>query len=228
MKIAIISDVHGNVYGLKRVFDEIQAVDKIICAGDFTGYYPFINEVIEMVKKNKIISVKGNHDKYLLESEALEDKSDTIRQSVAFARKIIKKENLEFLKDLPDELNLEIDGKKVLVFHGSPWNKFEERIYSDYPHFEKFETIKADVLILGHTHRPIIKKIRKLTLVNPGSCGQPRDYNLLSYILWDVANDSFLIKRLNWDTDGFIKKARLFGIDEDLFKVFQRVKKERI
>lgn len=224
MKVSIISDIHGNIIGLNTVLADMGKADMILCAGDLTGYFPFINEVIEIVRKNKIITIKGNHDKYLIEGKAPEDSNESVKKSVEFSKKIIKKENLEFIKSLPDELKISIDGKKVLIYHASPWNKFEGRIYPDYQHFEKFQDIDSDVLILGHTHYPIIKKIGCLTLINPGSCGQPRDYNMLSYIMWDTNNNQFENRRLKWDIDEFIRKAIERGIDKKLFEVFRRIK----
>jgi|SRR3989344_1302624 len=225
MKIAIISDIHGNIDGLNAVLKDVGNVDMILCAGDLTGYYPFINEVIDKVKKNNIITIKGNHDKYLVDSRAPEDASDKVKQSVDYIKKIISSENLEYLKSLPDCFDNKIDNKRVLMYHASPWDIFEERIYPDYNHFEKFDKINVDVLILGHTHYPMVKQIDSLTLINPGSCVQPRDYNLLSYVMWDTEDNTFENRRLEWDIDEFIHKSLEKGVDLKLFKVFDRIKK---
>ena len=225
MKIAIISDVHGNIHGLKAVLSDLPKVDKILCAGDITGYYPFVNEVIEELKVNNIVSVRGNHDQYLVEGKAPEAASDVIKYSVKRMKLLISHENLEFIKSLPESIDVVIDDKRVMMFHGSPWNFLEERIYPDYPNFKRFSEIESDVVILGHTHYPFVKKIGSLTVVNPGSCGQPRDYNLLSYILWDTKKNKFKNKRISWDIEKFKKEASLRGTDEKLFKVFNRVKK---
>lgn len=224
MKIAIISDIHGNIDGLNTVLADMGKVDMVLCAGDLTGYYPFVNEVIEMVKKNNIRTIKGNHDLYLINNTVPEDSNESVKQSVELTKKIITKENLEFLKNLPDILDLTIDNKRVLMYHASPWDKFEERIYPDYKNFNKFKDTNADVLILGHTHYPISKQIRRLTLINPGSCGQPRDYNMLSYVIWDTEKNEFKSIRLKWDIETFIEKAILSGTDTKNFEVFKREK----
>ena len=64
MKIAVISDVHGNIYALMRALEDIedQKVDTIICLGDLVGYGPHPNEVIAMIKRKNIICLKGNYD----------------------------------------------------------------------------------------------------------------------------------------------------------------------
>ena len=64
MKIAVISDIHGNLYALMRVLEDIEdkKVDTIICLGDLVGYGPHPNEVIAMIKRRNIICLKGNYD----------------------------------------------------------------------------------------------------------------------------------------------------------------------
>lgn len=225
MKIAIISDIHANIYGLKTVLADFPKIDKILCAGDITGYYPFVNEVIDELKKRRVLAVRGNHDQYLLDGKAPKDKNDDVKNSVQRMKKIISEENLDYVKSLPELLNLGINNKKVLIVHGSPWDQLEERIYPDYPNFSKFSEVDADVIILGHTHYPMIKKINNKIVVNPGSCGQPRDYNLLSYVLWNTENNTFENKRISWDIEKFKKEARLRGTNEKLFEVFNRVRK---
>lgn len=224
MKIAIISDIHANIFGLRAVLADLPKVDKILCAGDITGYYPFVNEVIEELNANNIISIRGNHDQYLINGKAPDDSTATIKDSAKTMKKLISLENLKFIKSLPEFLDIRIDNKRAMVFHGSPWNHLEERIYPDYPNFDKFSKINADVVILGHTHYPFIKQIGDLTVVNPGSCGQPRDYNLISYTLWNTEDNTFDNRRLSWDMEEFIKEALKEGTDPKLFEVFKRTK----
>ena len=222
MKVAIISDIHGNIYGLRTIISDLPKVEKIICAGDITGYYPFINEVIDELRRNNVLAVKGNHDQYLIDDKAPEGARGEIKNSVKKMKQLISKKNLNYIKSLPDFLSFTIDDKKVLVVHASPWDHLEERIYPDYQNFDRFKKIDADVVILGHTHYPYVKKIGKLTVVNPGSCGQPRDDNRLSYTIWDTNTNSFENKRLPWDIEGFTKKAKLIGTEDSLFEVFKR------
>lgn len=225
MKIAIISDIHSNIYGLDAVLKDISEVDKILCAGDLTGYYPFVNQIIEKCISCNIISVRGNHDHYVVNGGILDDNKESIKTSVELTKKLISKKNLDYIKNLPKKIQANIDGKKILMVHGSPWDVLEGRIYPDYEDFDKFLEIHEDVVILGHTHYPFIKKIGNLTIVNPGSCGQPRDYNLLSYVLWDTKTNVFKNKRVNFNIEEFKKKAMEENWDEELFKVFKRVKR---
>lgn len=222
MKIAFISDIHANSFGLQTVLQNFQDVDKIFCAGDITGYYPFPNEVISLLKKHNVISVIGNHDKYLLNGKAPSDANQLVKESVEFTKNIISDDSFEFVKNLPEKIEITIDDKKVFICHGSPWGFLEERIYPDYANFERFEEINSDIVVLGHTHYPMIKKIGKKTIINPGSCGQPRDYSLLSYAVWDTDSNTFEIKRIEWDIEKFKKEALARGTDPKLLEVFNR------
>lgn len=222
MKIAIISDIHGNIHGLKRVLSDLPKIDTIICAGDITGFYPFINEVINELKKNNVISVRGNHDQYLIDGRAPEGKRGEIKNSVERMKKLISVEGFDYIKNLPEYIKTTFDKRRVLITHSSPWNHLEERIYPDYPNFDRFLNVGADVVILGHTHYPLVKKVGKITIVNPGSCGQPRDENRLSYTLWDTKMNSFENRRLVWDIERFIKEAKSMGTEDSLFEVFKR------
>lgn len=222
MKIAFISDIHSNKHGLLEVLKHLKKVDSIICAGDITGYYPFPNEVIKLLIANKVISIIGNHDKYLLVGNAPQNANSLVKDSVSFTKKIITKGSMEYLKNLSTVLDLVIDNKRVQVCHGSPWDNLEERIYPDYSNFERFKNIDSDVIVLGHTHYPMIKNIGNKTIINPGSCGQPRDFNSLSYAIWDTKNDKFEIKRVKWDIEKFKKDALKKGTGNNLFNVFSR------
>ncbi len=225
MKIEILSDIHGNIDGLNAVLKDAGEVDEIICAGDLTGYYPFVNEVIDTIRVKGVKTIIGNHDFYLLSGTYPESTNPSVRESVESMKGFISPENLAYLGTLPQSLELEIDGKKVLVFHGSPWDSMEGRVYPDFPDFDKFKTVDADVVILGQTHHPITRQLGDVMLINPGSCGQPRDYNQLSYTLWDTTANTFDNRRIGWDIPGFIDRAQKKGIRPEYFEVFNLTKK---
>ena len=71
MKIAVISDIHGNIYALMKAFEDIeeQGVDKVICLGDLVGYGPHPNEVIALIKRREIPCIKGNYDASVVDGD---------------------------------------------------------------------------------------------------------------------------------------------------------------
>ncbi len=217
MKIGIISDIHANIYGLKAVLKKMKRADVILCAGDIVGYYTFANEAIEEIKKNNIKCVLGNQDAYLLGAITM-SKNPLIKAPLNFTRKIISKNNLEYLRKIKNgSAKIEIDGLKIMICHGSPWDKFEGYIYPDFNNFDKFKKIKSDLVILGHTHRPMIKKIGNLTIINPGSCGQPRDYNnKASCAIFDTKSKKAKIIRVKYDISKVLKALEKQNFDKKL------------
>jgi len=225
MKIGFIADIHSNVYGLNSVLKELKKVDIIFCVGDIIGYYTFVNEVFDEIRKRNIHSILGNHDIYLLGKSPASLNSIT-RTSLEYTRKNISKENLNYLKKIgKGSLNIEIDGLKIKMYHGSPWNEFEEYIYPDFQDFDKFQKIDADLIVLGHTHWPMLKKIGKTIILNPGSCGQPRDYNpKASFAIFNTKTKNIQIKRVSYKIDKVCQAIREASLDKELIKILKRTK----
>lgn len=222
MKIGIISDIHGNFVALKAVYEKIKNCPIILNAGDLTGYYPDINPVIDFVREKKIISISGNHDRYLL-GRNLPDSLESIRESFQNSITVLNPENKKYLKELPKSLKIEIEGLRIGVFHGSPWDP-DERIYPDSD-LSGFGKCDYDVIILGHTHWPIIKKINKLLLINPGSIGQPRDYNSKSsYAILDTTKMVAQINRVSYNIDAVCAKIKKLKLDPGLCAMLKKEK----
>jgi len=184
--IGIISDIHGDIEALNFVLDSLRKVhqlDRIICAGDLTGYGQFPNEVIEKIRKRQIPTVKGNHDSPSAD---------------------ISPDNADFLRRLPLEWRDEIDGVRLYMCHGRPGIPFfgysEEKLTA-----EEVDTtlgiVQADILITAHTHRPLVFCASKGCFVNSGSVyaqssdGTSRTYGILNvaertFSLYDVLDNS--------------------------------------
>jgi len=219
MKIGIISDIHSNLYGLISVITKLQSCDLILCAGDITGYYTFINEIFDILEDNNIIFIRGNHDEYLLQNSS--DRLNMIlKKSVEYTKKKITKNNLFKIQKAPIFLNKELNGIKIKMYHGSPWNFLEGYIYPDYKQFEKFRDLDADLIILGHTHVPFINYVDEKIIFNPGSSGQPRDKdNRASYGVFQTENKSLEIKRTEYDINKVIQAAKTDGIDSQIIQM---------
>jgi len=206
MKIGIISDIHGNSEALKVVLEKLTKCERILCAGDLTGYYPDFNKVIDVVKNDpRITSILGNHDIY-----HLKDKNIT---SV----------NRKYLRGLKDSLILNIDNLKIGLFHGSP-DDSNKRLYPDSD-FSKLEDLHYDFLILGHTHYPMIKKIGKMVIINPGSVGQPRDFDpRAAYAILNTRKKLVQIYRVRYNIEAVCKKVLSANLDPALCEILKRTK----
>ncbi len=177
MKIGIIADVHANIHALESVLEELRQTEIILCAGDIVGYYPFVNEVFGILSTYNVYSIKGNHDCYVLGRLAV---SETEKESYSldYTQSVIKKEYYAELNRLPDVLSKTLDGVKIMMYHGSPWNHFEEYIYPDYQSFDRFREISVDVIILGHTHYPFIRRIGGKVIASRAASENPRSVRI--------------------------------------------------
>jgi diadenosine tetraphosphatase ApaH/serine/threonine PP2A family protein phosphatase len=211
MKVALLADIHANLPALLGVLGEIKGLPKF-CAGDLVGYNPFPNEVIELVKKENITSTMGNHDLAVVTGDTSWFNHEAAL-AIEWTRKNLKKENRNFLKTLPRTYE-----NDFYMAHGSPRNPIDEYIYEDDPAyvFGDFENYtKNDIIALGHTHVPFVKRIEEKLIFNPGSVGQPRDYDSrASYAVLDTASREVEIKRVEYEIEKTSRKITEAGLPE--------------
>lgn len=219
MIIGLISDIHSNIFGFRAVLDQLKDADLILCAGDITGYYTFPNEVLGLLKEKNVKFIRGNFDQFIINGQS---SNDLIQESIDFTRRVITPENLEFLSQAPSQLNLTLDNKKILVFHGSPWQA-DEYINPDFDHFEKFETFEADLIVLGHTHMPMVHNLSSIKIVNPGSCGQPRDRDSrASFAVYDTKTGQIELKRVEYNYVDVINAVKKYDLSPRLIEILKR------
>lgn len=186
MRIAIFSDIHGNVQALESVLKDIdmQKVDAVYCLGDLVGYGASPNEVIEAMKSRAIPTVMGNYDDGVgFERDecgcAYKEERDKElgERSLAWTKAHVTPDNKAFLRGLVPEIRFEANGKRILLVHGSP-RKLNEYLFEDRPlsSFQRLAaTSHADLIAFGHTHKPYVKEVDGVTFLNVGSVGKPKD-----------------------------------------------------
>lgn len=216
MKIGIISDIHGNMQALETVLADIEneKCDKIFCLGDLAMAGPEPSKAIELIKKlydeGKLELIQGNTDEMIADydvlGEQVKSKFPVMFNALENDVAIIPDSLKEFLRNLPKQKELEIEGVKILLVHGSP-RKNDENIFPDLPIEEVEETVtgtNADIIFCGHTHIPCGYQTRKnQTVVNAGSVGRPFTPNPQScYAIARFFNASFEVKHkfLDYDT----------------------------
>lgn len=191
MKILIISDLHANHEALKAMHDVFECADKIICLGDFVGYYCQVNETLDMIRQWNPLCVLGNHDYFLINGfhEAV---SDSVRFGIEYARRTISSENLAWLSELPLSWGGFIDNHSFLFCHGSPWKPLKDYLYADNPIINNLTGFDYDVIAFGQTHRAYTQTDQRPLLINPGSIGQSRNRTGYSCgILFETTDMSF-------------------------------------
>lgn len=212
MKFAVLSDIHGNMFALRAVLADIekQNVDRILCLGDLAMAGPEPNKVIDFVKTQDWTVIQGNTDEMIANfSEELFDKlhkdapimANALRQDV----EDISDENISYLKNLPINKCIDVEGIKILLTHGSP-RRNNENIYPnmDIKIIEDIvQDADADLIFCGHTHIPCgYQTNSKITIINDGSVGRPfTEKPDACYVLADVKNGQFEIEHRTLDYD---------------------------
>lgn len=187
MKIAVISDIHGNLEALEAVFSDIEkeGCEKVFVLGDYAMAGPEPSYVVDWFFKKQFDSgfsmIQGNTD-YMIANfsdelfGSIKSKAPIMAEALKNDVEILNSIQKDFLKNLPTQLQVEEDGVKILLVHGSP-RKNNEDILPDTPleEVEKMlENVEADVVLCGHTHLPCgFQTSTKKTVVNVGSVGRP-------------------------------------------------------
>ncbi len=186
MKIAIISDIHGNLEALKATLKDIEKrkVEKIICLGDIIAKGVHPKECIELIRKKCEIVLQGNCDFYFsIEHEDLNKKSEQEQKRIKWNQSLISKEDREYLLNLPFCYEFYMSGSLVRLFHATPIannrailnvDSIETKYKMFLPSEKTISQNKADVVIYGHIH-PYMDKIYNKTIINIGSVGNSFD-----------------------------------------------------
>ncbi len=227
MTIAVFSDIHGNIYSLEKALKIMEQYkpDKYLFLGDMAGYYYYQNESIDLLNNlDDLISIKGNHDEYFLKSlndkEYLKKLINKYGKSYQYLHDNITKQSLSFFNNLKEnEKNEQFE-----AYHGSPNNHLEGYCYPDSE--INFES-NAPILFLGHTHYPMQRTNEEITIINPGSIGQPRDFNKGSFSIVDINNIKVENIRYEYKKEKLTKTVIKLNDNKYLKDVLEREKNER-
>ncbi len=200
MRLALISDIHGNLPALKAVISSIaeERADSVVCLGDIVGYGARPNECIELLAGERIPCIMGNHDAAVLGRLSLSMMSSHARTAAEWTINKLNIVNQEFLRELP--LSLEIES--VLCVHSSPNEPEQWRYIFNAPDAQvAFRSFSQPICFFGHTHYPItftnLEDGRRL--INVGSVGQPRDRNPRAcYGIYDTVSKDFRWVRVEY------------------------------
>jgi putative phosphoesterase len=216
MKLLLIADIHANYEALQTVLEIPH--DRAICLGDIVDYGPDPEKCIDLLRKKAIPTIRGNHDNAVAFKVDCQCGYKYKHLSIAtreYTWKVLDRSGMEYLQKLPLLIKEEIDGKKLYLTHASPRSMFEyikpetsdEEIRNMVN--EAMEPVEAEFLVVGHSHIPMNRKLGNLTIINPGSVGQPRDGDIrASCAVFDTENGKVEHFRLDYDIDSVCSKIK--------------------
>lgn len=187
MRIAIISDIHGNLEALKSTLEDIKKknVDKIFCLGDIIAKGVHPTECIKLIRENCDIVIRGNTDEYFSKKHTnIEELDETEQKRIKWNKSLISNEDREYLLNLPFSYEFYLSGSLVRLFHATPtiidkrvlnYDSFTEKYNMFLPSEKTMSNSIADVVIYGHLHHAFLDKIYNKTIINIGSVGNSID-----------------------------------------------------
>jgi len=219
MRLLVIADIHGNWPALQAIREE---ADAVVCLGDIVSYGPSPRECVGWVRKRAGYVVRGNHDTALasrVDPKAAGFKQELARATLKQHRRILSRADLAWLKNLPSEARFRFDDYSFYAVHASPRDHlFSYRLTPDLDEgaFKKeVEGVRADIMLLGHTHLPMIRGAWTKVVLNPGSVGQPLDGDpRASYAV--IQDGVAEIRRVEYDIEAAVTGIRKMGLADDV------------
>lgn len=173
MRFLILSDIHGNYTALETCIKEIKKmeIDSIIWCGDYITDFPESHRVIQLIKQcekeYKCYAISGNREEYIIQYDKIKniDKINIkMRNNIKSTYNSLTKEDLEWIKKLPESLEINIDGKnKIYVSHKCNYTQIENCKYK----------------IFGHSHKQYNFRRENVKYINPGSVGLTTDIGVI-------------------------------------------------
>jgi predicted phosphodiesterase len=238
VRYLILSDLHANLEALDAVVREASGrYDQAICCGDLVGYGADPNPVVEWVRANCALTVRGNHDRACTGLDDLEWFNPVAQKAAFWTQEELTPENATWTRELPKG-PLVVDGFQVV--HGAPFDE-DEYVIAATEAGQAFEYLESKLAFFGHTHvqggfiwnhsrvetipRTSSRNDRQTMeidedcayLVNPGSVGQPRDGDpRAAYCLYDTGASMITYFRVPYDVAEAQRKIRRAGLPDVL------------
>lgn len=221
MRVAVLSDIHGNGVALQYAINDLKSlgIKKIIILGDVIMKGPMPLQSLEMLKDKdlEIIAwIKGNTDLWLEEITDVWIPSTRREKELylyyKYAKDNLKKEQIVFLKELPLECSINLNGINILCVHGTP-QSIVEAIDSNVSKEEIKKAIKGveeQLILSGHSHTSFIGEVDDKMIFNVGSIGNSLDGdNRISYGILDFIEDrvNLVNRRISYPVGEIIKIA---------------------
>jgi putative phosphoesterase len=216
VKLGLLGDIHGNHLALQAVLAAASSsgVEKLLVTGDLIGYYYGPLQVLELLQPWDRAIVRGNHEDMLIaartDSSFLPQVDARYGTGLRTAIEQLDAQQLDMLCNLPHPLEQVIDGCRVLLCHGSPWDNKQYAYPDAQPELlERCAVPEFDLVVLGHSHYPMEKKIGKTLVVNPGSVGQTRNRQPgAHWAIFDTTSRNLEFRQEQYDSSALVRESQ--------------------
>jgi putative phosphoesterase len=216
VKIAIISDIHGNLEALTSLREEF---DELWVLGDLVNYGPNPAEVVEFVREKASLAIRGNHDHAIGFGEDPRCSPPFRRMAAAmgeYTASVLSESQKQFLRSLPIKAEREVHGMRVSLCHAMPSDPLFGYCPPESDNWEReVELAGVDMLFVGHTHLQFSRQFRTRRLVNPGSLGQSKiGRPVACYATW--YGDRVEMKTFEYPFEDTIRKINALSIPDEI------------
>lgn len=233
MRIAVLSDIHGNLEALEAVWQDLagRSPDRVVCLGDMVGYGPNPEEVLQFVRQRKVDCCMGNHELGIAFQQERRWFNATARKGLSRTESMLSSDSMTYIRDLPRALQVE----GAVCVHGFPPQNVTRYLF-EVPD-EKLEAWFAEgvpMAFVGHTHELVavrwlegalsrrepscetLSVVEGSYIINAGSVGQPRDdvSRRAKYLLWDTQEQTVTVHCVAYDVAATVAKIRALELPE--------------
>lgn len=221
MRLLLIADVHANWEALLSLQRAEKQPDAVLFAGDAVGYGPDPALCARWLLTHAAPAVQGNHDTAMAGAACggvPAELADAAEETLAYARRMVAPAEVAGLARWPLTATAEYGGARFYVVHGTPADPLTGALNAATASDAELETlfgdIAADVIVLGHTHMPALRRFGDKLIVNPGSLGQPR-YGVpdATFAAWE--DGRIQIHHLHYDHDATMQRLRIAPLDPE-------------
>ncbi len=223
----MLSDVHANAEALRAVLNSAEA-DLVVFLGDAVDYGPDPGEAVDALRSSADVAVMGNHDAAAAFgvgcgcAEELRPLSEYTRREITLPA--LSRGDLDWLGSLPRRAELDLGGAAAYAVHASPRDPLHGYVMPAASESELEaelveagisgpRRVSADLVLLGHTHRPMDREVGGTRVVNPGSVGQPRDGDpRASYAVLEEGG-GIRLGRVRYDVEAAVGRVRSLGLE---------------
>ena len=225
MRLLILSDLHGNRAALDAIREPC---DALVCLGDLVTYGPDPGYCVDTIRQRVDRRVRGNHDHaaaFGAEPGCTPTYTPLARATLAHAARVLSEEQRRFLGRAPFVETFEWGGARFCCVHAAPSDPLYRYLGPDVPDsvFEaEVARVACDVLLLGHTHRPLLRHYGRTTVFNPGSVGQPSDGDpRASYGIWE--DGRLKVKRVEYPIEETVRELEGLELDAKVLRPLVRI-----
>jgi len=222
MRLLLLADVHANGEALLSLQRAEPQPDAVLFAGDAVGYGPNPLDCARWLQTNATAAVRGNHDEALAGGPLTgvpPELQEAAAETLAYTRRLLTPEDLAALQRWPLTAALPLGGAEFYLAHGTPADPLAGQLAAatcrEADLHALFDDIPADVIVLGHTHQPALRRFGDRLIINPGSLGQPR-YGTpdATYAVWE--DGRVQIRHLHYDHHATMRRLSLLPLDPEI------------